>query len=334
MQNKRDDFEPIIATRPSRRPLREEPQPIWHIALALVGVVVLVGALAWWWMSRTPTESVSTNAGPGASTEIPAATEEVVQQVAPPARDPQPQETAQPRVAPSPTVSQPAAEPEPEANPTPPAAEVAASPSQPATAEGQPEAIANPELPASATLDTVSVRFVSPDQQVQLELHRLLDTSPPLLVKAGDVVPLAPGPYRVIATGAQLDKFEQEVTFDGEAPVVYMVELCAKREPERESVAGRVVEERACGTTPECESMFAVLGEYADELVRDRQFRTEQCGKWRAGAVPEGSWTLNINCGGATLATTCRIEIAEGACTFAGPRRTVRGTACPRGELR
>ena len=332
MQDKRDDFEPIIASRPSRQPLREEPQPIWHIALALVGVVVLLGLLAWWWMSRTPTEGVASNAG-SQSTEIPPATEEVVQQVAPPARDPEPsQEVAQPPAAPSPTVSQPAAEAEP--SPAQPDAETEASPPQPAVTEGSPEPVANTEPPAAATLDTVSVRFVSPDPQVQLELHRLLDASPPMLVKVGDVVPLAPGPYRVIATGAQLDKFEQEVTFDGDAPVVYMVELCAKREPERTSIAGRVVEERACGSTQQCESMFAVLGEYADELVRDRQFRTEQCGKWRAEAVPEGSWTLNINCGGATLATTCRIEVAEGACTFAGPRRTARGTACPRAELR
>lgn len=331
MQNKRDDFEPIIATRPSRQPLREEPQPIWHIALALVGVVVLVVALAWWWMSRTPTEGVAANPE-SASTEIPATTEEVVQQVAPPAREAERREAEPAPAAPSPILPQPTAEAEPTS--AQPAAETEATPTQPAVAESPPEAVANPELPAPATLDTVSVRFVSPDPQVQLELHRLLDTSPPLLVKAGDLVPLTPGPYRVIATGTQLDKFEQEVTFEGEAPVVYMVELCANREPERESIAGRVVEERACGSTPECESMFAILGEYADELVRDRQFRSQQCGKWRAEAVPEGSWTLNINCGGATLATTCRIEIAEGACTFAGPRRTARGTACPRAELK
>jgi hypothetical protein len=330
MQDKRDDFEPIIATRPSRQPVRDEPQPIWHIALALVGVVVLVGALAWWWMSRTPVEGVGADPKAG-STEIPAATEEVVQQVAPPARDPEPpQQVAQPPEAP-PSVSSPAAEAEP--IPAQPTSETESSPPQPSVADS-PEAVGNNELPAPATLDTVSVRFVSPDPQVQLELHRLLDTSPPLRVKAGDVVPMAPGPYRVVATGAQLDKFEQEVTFDGEAPVVYMVELCAKREPERQSIAGRVVEERACGSTPECESLFAVLGEYADELVRDREFRSQQCAKWRAEAVPEGSWTLNINCGGASLATTCRIEIAEGACSFAGPRRTARGTACPRAELK
>jgi hypothetical protein len=331
MQDKRDDYEPIIATRRSRQTVREEAQPIWQIALALLGVLVLVAILAWWWMSRTPTDGVSGNTESEGSTAIPAATEEVVQQVAPPARDPEPREVAQPPAVPAPSVSQPAAEAG--VSPAQPAAEAEVSPDQPAV-DSPPEAVANAELPVPATLDTVSVRFVSPDPQVQLELHRLLDTSPPLLVKAGDVVPLAPGPYRVIATGAQLDKFEQEVTFDGEAPAVYMVELCAKREPERESISGRVVEERACGSTPECESLFAVLGEYADELVRDREFRTQECGKWRDGAVPEGSWTLNINCGGATLATTCRIEIAEGACTFAGPRRTARGTACPRGELR
>lgn len=323
MQDKRDDYEPIIATRPSRQPLRDEPQPIWHIALALAGVVVLVAVLAWWWMSRTPTDSASTDAGSGGPTsEIGGPTEEVVQSVAPPARDPEPRgEIPQPSVAQSPTLP-------------PPAEEAEANPEQPVVPESPPEPVANSEPPPPATPESVSVRFVSPDPQVQLELHRMIDTAPPLLIKAGDVVSLAPGPYRVVASGAQLDKFEQEVTFDGEAPLVYMVELCARREPERGSLAGRVVEERACGSTPECESLFAVLGEYADELVRDREFRTQQCGKWRAEAVPEGSWTLNINCGGATLATTCRIEIAEGACTFSGPRRTARGKACPRGELK
>jgi hypothetical protein len=79
--------------------------------------------------------------------------------------------------------------------------------------------------------------------------------------------------------------------------------------------------------------MFTVLSEHAEQLVKDRAFRTQQCAKWRADAVPEGKWTLNTDCGGATLATTCRIEIAEGACTFAEPPRSVRGTACPRAEV-
>jgi hypothetical protein len=79
--------------------------------------------------------------------------------------------------------------------------------------------------------------------------------------------------------------------------------------------------------------MFMVLSEQADQLVRDRAFRTQQCAKWRPNAAPEGKWRLDIKCGGATLATGCRIEIGEGACASAEPPRSARGTACPRAEL-
>ena len=137
-----------------------------------------------------------------------------------------------------------------------------------------------------------------------------------------------------MALDVTTETFEQEVTFDGERPLEYIVELCAEHKRERENLAGQVVEERACASTAQCESMFTVLGEHAERLVRDRAFRTQQCAKWRPNAAPDGRWTLNINCGGATLATTCRIEIAEGACTFAEPRRSVRGAACPRAELK
>jgi hypothetical protein len=130
-----------------------------------------------------------------------------------------------------------------------------------------------------------------------------------------------------------LETFEQEVTFDGERSLEYTVELCAERKHERENLAGQVVEERACASTAQCESMFMVLGESADQLVKDRAFRTQQCAKWRPEAAPDGRWTLDTKCDGATLATTCRIEIAEGACTFAEPRRSVRGGPCPRTEL-
>ena len=44
----------------------------------------------------------------------------------------------------------------------------------------------------------VSVRFVSPDPQVQIALHRPLDPSPLVTSKAGDVVTVAPGTYRVV----------------------------------------------------------------------------------------------------------------------------------------
>ena len=80
--------------------------------------------------------------------------------------------------------------------------------------------------------------------------------------------------------------------------------------------------------------MFLILGEYAEQLVKDRAFRTQECAKWRPDAVPAGSWTLNVDCDGAMPATTCRVEIAEGACTFAAPRRSTRGGACPRAELK
>lgn len=214
-----------------------------------------------------------------------------------------------------------------------PATESTADSEQAATPEKIPEVVPDDEAQAPVPPAPVSVRFVSPDAQVRIELHRPLDSSPVLTSKAGDVVAVPPGTYRVVASGTQLETFEQEVTFDGERPLEYTVELCAERKHERENLAGQVVEERACASTEECESMFMVLSEYADQLVKERAFRTQQCGKWRPNAAPEGSWTLNINCGGATLATTCRIEIAEGACTFAEPRRSVRGAACPRAEL-
>jgi hypothetical protein len=131
-----------------------------------------------------------------------------------------------------------------------------------------------------------------------------------------------------------LETFEQDVRFDGERSLEYTVELCAERKHERENLAGRVIEERACATTAQCQSMFNALNEQAERLVKDRALRAQQCAKWRPKAAPDGKWTLNTDCGGATLATTCRIEIAEGACTFIEPRRTVRGSACPRVGLK
>jgi hypothetical protein len=175
---------------------------------------------------------------------------------------------------------------------------------------------------------------MSPDTQVRIELRGPLDSSPPVTSKVGDVVTVAPGTYRVVASGTQLETFELEVRFDGERSVEYAIELCAERKHERESLAGQVVEERACASTAQCESMFTVLSEHAEQLVKDRAFRTQQCAKWRPKAAPYGKWTLDTECDGATLATTCRIEIAEGACTFAEPRRSVRGSACPRAALR
>ena len=181
---------------------------------------------------------------------------------------------------------------------------------------------------------TLPARATEPDTQVRIELRGPLESSPPLTSKAGDVVTIAPGTYRVAASGAQLEPFELEVKFDGERPLQYTVELCAKREHERENLAGKIVEERACATTAQCESTFTVLSEHAEQLIKDRAFRTQQCAKWRPKAAPDGKWTLDTQCDGATLATTCRIEIAEGACRFAEPRRSARGSACPRAELK
>ena len=106
-------------------------------------------------------------------------------------------------------------------------------------------------------------------------------------------------------------------------PAEYAVELCAQPTQELESLVGRVVEERACASADQCESMFNVLSEDAEERVKDPAFRRQQCAKWRAEALPDGRWTLDTKCDGATLATTCRIEIAQGACTVTGPRRSV-----------
>jgi hypothetical protein len=215
-----------------------------------------------------------------------------------------------------------------------PAAEPGSPPAQEAAPESVPESVPDNAVQVPAAPAPAEVRFVSPDAQVQFELRGPLDSSTPLNAKAGDVLTVAPGTYRVVASGAQLETFEQDVTFDGPGSLEYTVELCAERKHERENLAGRVVEERACTSTEQCESMFLVLGEQADQLVKDRAFRTQQCAKWRADAVPEGTWTLDTKCDGATAATTCRIEIAQGACTFAEPPRSLRGTACPRGELR
>lgn len=215
-----------------------------------------------------------------------------------------------------------------------PAAEPAAGDEQAATPESIPESVPDDAVQAVVPPAPVSVRFMSPDAQVRIELHGPLESSPPVTSKAGDGVAVAPGTYRVVASGSGLETFEQEITFDGERPLEYTVELCAEREHERETLAGQVVEERECASTEQCESMFMVLSEQADQLVQDRTFRTQQCAKWRRNATPDGKWTLDIKCGGATLATTCRIEIGEGACTFAGPRRSVRGAVCPRAELK
>jgi hypothetical protein len=329
MNDKRDDFGPIIATRPSRKPLREDGQPLWLVALALGGGLAIAVVLAWWLLGRVSSEGESTTAQSEGSTPEMGPEIRVDQELAPPARDAETsaegaQEPARPAAA---------AEAEQEAARPVPAGESSAEPETAVTPENIPESVSDDAIQAPMPPAPVSVRFVSPDPQVQIALHRPLDPSPLVTSKAGDVVAVAPGTYRVVATGTQLETYEQEVTFDGQRSLEYTVELCAQRKQERENLVGKVVEERACASTAECESMFMMLSEYAEQLVKERAFRTQQCAKWRPDSAPDGKWTLNINCGGATLATTCRVEIAEGACTFAEPRRSVRGAACPRAEL-
>lgn len=311
-----DDHDPIIATRRSREPQREDRQPLWRLMLALGVGVAFVVLSAWWWMSNPSSDGASTTAQSTNATPESLPEEHVEQATSPPARDLE--TTADSEQAPTlpPRATEPAAVPEPAATPENP---------QPVPDSG----VQASELPAP-----LSVRFMSPDPQVRIELRSTRNSSPALTSKAGGVVTVTPGTYRVVASGTQLETFVQEVTFNGEQPMLYTVELCAERRFERESLAGKIIEERACATTAQCESMFTALNEQAEQLVRDRSFRTRQCATWRSKAAPIGKWTLNTDCGGATLATTCRIEIAEGACTVAEPRRSTRGGACPRVGLK
>jgi hypothetical protein len=313
----RNDYEPIIAERRSREPVREETQPLWRLVLALGAGLAVVALLAWWFMYRSSSDGTS-NTAPLEEMRPEVLPEERIEQAPlPPARD---LETGT-DIPQAPELPARAAEP-------------AAGAEEAATPESAPEDVADTAVEVPVLPVPVSVRFMSPDPQVRIELHGPLESSPPVTSKAGDVVAVAPGTYRVVASGSQLETFEQEVTFDGERPLEYTVELCAEREHVRENLAGQVVEERECGSTEQCESMFMVLSEEADQLVKDRAFRAQQCAKWRSNAAPDGKWTLDIKCGGVTLATTCRIEIGEGACTFAEPRRSVRGATCPRAELK
>lgn len=322
MPDPRDDYEPIIATRPRRLgPQRDEAKPLWPLVLALGAALILAIAAGLWFMNRPSNQSPATaqteKVEPQTLPEI-----RVEQPVAPPARDAEPV-AAEPPVQPP---VQPAQAPESVTEP--------ATEDTPAiTPESAPQSEPDNAVQTPAEPPPLSVRFDSPDSQVQFELRGPLESSAPVTSKVGDVLSLVPGTYRVVASGPHLETFEQNVTFDGEQPADYTVELCAERKRERETLAGQVVEERACESTAQCESLFMVLSEQADRLVKDRSFRTQQCGQWRSGASPEGSWTLDIKCGGPTSASTCRIEISQGACEVAEAPRSVRGTACPRAEL-
>jgi hypothetical protein len=321
MKHDHNGDEPIIAERRWREPPRDDAQPLWRLVLALGAGLAVAALIAWWWMNKAsdggasktePAEVLSPEVRPDAFPE-----ERIEDAPLPPARDLKSDAAAQTPVPPS-TASEPAAD-----------AKQAATPE--AVPEAVPESAAQPPVVTPAP---VSVRFTSPDAQVQIELRGPLESSPVVIGKAGAVLDVAPGTYRVVASGSQLETFEQDVTFVGGRPLEYTVELCAERKHQRENLAGQIVEERECVSAAECESLFTILSEHANELVKDRDFRTQQCAKWRPNSVPEGRWTLDINCGGATLASACRVEIREGACTFAEAHRTLRGTACPRVDLK
>jgi hypothetical protein len=342
MHDNRDDYEPIIATRPSSKPEPEDAKPLWPLVLALGGGVAVALVLAWWFMSRSPGEGASATAQPESPAQEFGPEIQVEEPAAPPARDaeantPAAQPSAPPAPAAEPQTSadQPATEQTTPDQPTTeqPAGDQAAAPQESAP-ESSPEVVPETSVPPPVAPADVPVHFVSPDAQVRFELRGAEDSSAALTSKAGELMNIAPGTYRVVASGTQLETFEQQVTFDGVSPVEYSVTLCAERKRERENLAGHVVEERACTSTEQCESMFLLLSEEADQLVKDRAFRTQQCTKWRANAAPEGKWTLDTKCDGASAASTCRIEIAEGACTFSEPARSVRGGECPKGELK
>ena len=87
MHDNRDDYEPIIATKPSREPQGEDAQPLWRLMLALgVGLAVVV-LLAWWWMGRSSSDDASTTAQPESLAHVVRPDIHVEQEPAPPARD-------------------------------------------------------------------------------------------------------------------------------------------------------------------------------------------------------------------------------------------------------
>jgi hypothetical protein len=332
MPERQDDFEPIIAPRRSREPRREDDAPpLWRTALAVVAVFAAVTALAWWWMSRSSSDQAVSDEDSESVVAESFPETHVEQEVVPPARD-----VEKPAEIPQPQVTVPSSDVE-----VPPAQDVAsdADTSREDTQdESVQETAPEPQIESEPAPPVRSVnafvRFTSPDSQARLELRRASDRMPFLTSAVGETIEVPPGTYRATVSGAGLERFEQEVTFETGQTVEYSVELCAQRQYDRVSLVGRVVEERKCSSTAECETLFAMLGETADDLVRLRDFRVEQCGKWRPGATPSGEWTLNIRCDGAVPETTCRIEIGEGDCMHAQPPRSSRGGACPRAVLK
>lgn len=337
MQDNRDDYEPIIATRPrkSDESRRDDAKPLWPMVLALTGALVAALVIAWWFMGRSVNEGASAKPqSEGPSSEF-GPEIQVEDEPPPPARDVEPAPEVQPGPTSTPSQSEPVDQTaqQPSA-PSVPQAESSAEVGEPDVPGVVPDVIPEGAVRPPVSPTSVAVRFASADAQVRFELRGPLDSSNPIRGKVGEVLNLAPGTYRVVASGPQLEDFEQRIVVDGDGELEYSVELCAERKRERENLAGRVVEERACASAAQCESMFLVLGEEADQLVKDRAFRDRQCANWRADAVPEGAWTLDTKCDGATAASTCRIEIAAGSCVFAEPARSARGAQCPRAELK
>lgn len=324
MRDSRDDYEPIIAGRRYREPPREEGPPLWRTVLAVVAVFAVLILLAWWWTSRPASDERATSAQPEPAAPETFPESHVEQEVIPPARDPGAPVESPPQ---QPQPAQPAPAPEPSIAPAP-----AVTPEAPA--QSAPEVASETDATPPAPPARVSVRLTSPDPEVKFELRQSPDQAPLKTSKAGDTVEVPPGTYRLTASGPQLERFERDVTFEGERALEYSVELCAQRKYDRERLVGRQVEQRKCSSAAECQTLFAVLSESADELVRQRDFRMEQCAKWRPGATPDGQWTLNIQCDGAMPVTTCGIEIAEGECTHAQPPRSTQGGACPRAEIK
>lgn len=321
MRDRHDD-EPIIASRRYREPPREDAPPLWRTALPVAAVFAVLILLAWWWTSRPSSDEGTTTAQQESAAPETFPETHVEQEIVPPARDPG-----------SPVQSQQQVQPAP-APPPPAAAEPEAAATSEATSQSVPEATPESDIAPPAPPTAVSVRFTSPDPQVRFELRRAPDQEAFLTSKVGDTVEVPPGTYRLTASGAQLERFEKDVTFEGERALEYAVELCAQPKYERESLVGQLVEQRKCSSAAECQTLFAILSESADDLVRQRDFRMEQCAKRRSGSTPEGQWTLNIQCDGAVPETTCGIEIAEGECTHAQPSRSARGGACPRAEVK
>jgi hypothetical protein len=329
MQDDHDDYEPIIADRRPRR-LQDDDygQPLWRTVLALAAGVAIIIAIAWWYFERSSSSDVAATPQRSAP-EFPVESleEDRIAQVPEPVRDVEPEREVEqspvppPGFEPSEVVGETGDE-----TVALDAEQETASASTPETAQDEDEE--TPIVPA-----LLSVRITSPDPQVRVELRGGPDAASAVTNRPGDVIEIAPGSYRLVASGADLEPHEQEVMFQGDRSYELTVELCAEQAYERESLAGQIVEERKCSSTTECETVFMVLSEYADELVKDRAFRLQRCANWRSNAAPEGSWTLNTACGGATLDTTCSIEITQGTCSVALPRRSARGTNCPRVEL-